>query len=178
MTILCIAKGGFIMIECKKCGYSNKHHGKCKNCGLLNIPEYSVSEIISNMSSGQKCFALFIVIIYICYALIAIIELLKLKETYFSMAETGDFNERFLPLVSILIGIGFIFVMVILMCAVIAVIKQGLFLSGLQIFWFVFSLFSVWAIGAIDYTVFVIGLFSAIAHFFLLAAYNNKFAME
>ncbi len=163
------------MVECKKCGYENKLSGKCKNCGTVNAPKYTIPEIISNMSSFQQLYAIVAVIIYVVYAIFTSIALFGLIEKYELLVESGEFEEKYMPVVVTLVIIGFILILGIVFCAVMAYIKQGIFASVLQGFWFCGAAFSIWAIGAINYYVFMIALLSSVLHAALLTIYRGKF---
>ena len=164
------------MIECKKCGFVNKYSGKCKKCGTVNAPKYTLGETIANMSQGQLIYAVIAMVIYLIYAVVTAISLFGTLGTYSVLAETGSFDKSLMPVVIVLVCLSLILLAAIVVCAFFAYIKQGIFATIIQIFWFCGAAFSVWAIGAIDYNIFMLALVSSLFHAFLITIYRSKFA--
>ena len=184
------------MIQCSKCGFSNKYSGMCKQCGTVNVPPISVGKRISEMSTKQKILGAIIAVIHtvwalsvainvVIYAVAVILSCFMKPDAYAAVIESAPVLSVELPVAvgsaPVLISFATTFIALFALAAVVflyicslsAIIKYGRAMTIIQAFWIFAVAFSIYAIGAINYELFVLSFFMGIAVSLLLVLYRR-----
>lgn len=184
------------MVQCSKCGFNNKYSGMCKQCGAVNVPPVSINKRISEMCTKQKVLAcviacfhtvwLLTTILGICvYAVSVILACTMSSSEYADLLTKAPILIADLPnmaqispilMITITALISLIGIAVAILLYVIslnAVIKFGKAITILQVYWIASVIFSIYAMGAIDYTLFMIIFFVAVIISLLLILYRK-----
>ena len=168
------------MVICKKCGCENKFSGLCKQCGTLNAQKISLAQLIKSMNTKQKVLGLVIALIHLASAVFiaigSIISLVDGINTINAIYEKSGDSLSFAVSVTLSIFIGIIALALAAMIVFFAyktITQYGIFANILQGYWIFVVVFSVYAIGAINYELFIATFFIGIVISLLLIMYRK-----
>ena len=184
------------MVQCSKCGFNNKYSGMCKQCGAVNAPHISISRRIAEMGTRQKVLGGIIACFHtvwlissffgICvYAVSVILACTMTGSEYTALIGRAPILVSDLPqtvstypmltlvitALFALIGLGVSVLLYII--SLNAVVKLGKAMTILQAYWIAATVFSVYAIGAVNYTLFVSMFFIGVIISLLLILYRR-----
>lgn len=184
------------MVQCSKCGFVNKYSGMCKQCGTVNIPPISIGRRISEMCMKQKVLGGIIAgfhtvwlassFFWICvYVISVILACTMTGDEYTKLLQSAPILMADLPhtvhsypvftlIASALIGlIGLAVTVLLYAISLNAVVKLGKAMTILQAYWILSTVFSVYAIGAVSYSLFVAMFFVGVIISLLLILYRK-----
>ena len=162
------------MVECRHCGYENKYGGICKNCGKLSQNPPNPTQAIKEMSMKQRIFCFALVAAHFIYALFTIFGGGSAVIKYLSSLPENDSKTKLIFGVGLAALVVCVLLQIIMtICATVGLIRYGKPLTGLQAYWLVLALFSIWAIGGVDYNAFIVLFLVSVVMSLLIIAYRK-----